>query len=153
MVTSYVEFRSQVSPSMSIILWGCIVLLIGASFMTLVDPNTGMAGRFLVILISALAVPALLWYRFYTLYRLTDTHLLIRSGPMSRSIRLDEIISVKPDRNYSSSPALSFDRFVIRFRRYESVSISPEQRGDFLREVAARAPHLVWEDSYLVSLA
>jgi len=137
---------------MAILLWGCMVILVGASFLVLVDPGAGAAERFAVVLISALMVPGLLWYRFYTLYRLTETHLLIRSGPMSKSIRLDEIISVKPDRNYSSSPALSFDRFLIRYRQYDRISISPDERGEFLKELAARAPHLVWEDSYLVSL-
>ncbi|PID78691.1 hypothetical protein CSA17_00425 [bacterium DOLJORAL78_65_58] len=150
MATRFVEFRSKVSPLMELILWGTIVILVGVVCLTLLGPGAGLVSRGLIVLISAPTVLGLLWYRFHTLYRLTDTHLLIRSGPMRRSICLDEIISIKPNRNHDSAPALSFDRFLVRYRQCDTVSISPKDRRTFLRELADRAPHLVLEEGYLV---
>ncbi len=152
MVIQYVEFSSRVGRTMAALIWGCVFIMLTAAGMTLVDTDAGPAARVLVMLVSGVTVPLLIWYRFNTSYRLTDTHLLIHSGPMRKRILLDEIISVKPDRNLQSAPALSFDRFVIRYRNYDSISISPEERGEFLQELAARAPHLIWQDSHLVAL-
>lgn len=152
MVTSFLEFRSRVDRPMALIIWGSVLVLLLAAGLTLVDEDVQPSGRVFVILVAATVVPFLLWLLFGTSYRLTETHLLVRSGPFQKSILLAEIQSVKPVRDRTSAPALSFDRFLVRYRAYDTVLVSPDDRGAFLQELAARAPHLVWQDSDLVAL-
>jgi hypothetical protein len=152
-VTSFLEFRSRIDRSMAWLVLGSCALLLFTCLAAVADNSTGPIAAGFLILITIIILPLLVWTFFGTRYRLTETHLLVRSGPFSTDIKLIDIVSIEPTRSIQSSPAFSRDRFLIRYDRFATVMISPEDRGRFLHEVALRAPHLVWEDEKLVALS
>ncbi len=150
-IVSYLEFRSQVDRWL-IWLFFLVSLLLAISWiLVLVDSSSSPATKVFVSLIASVLLPFILWVYWGTKYRLTETHLLVRSGPFSRKILLDSITEVEPVRSLQSCPALSRNRFLIRYDRFATVMISPEDRACFLKELAVRAPHLIWQDQKLVS--
>ena len=153
MVTSFLEFRSKVDAWMSWTLWGSALLMLAAAAMTLFDAEAGPGTKAVVIFLSLVTIPFVLWVRYDTSYRLTDTHLLVRSGPFRTRVVLDSILSIEPTSSYQSGPTLSRQRFLIRYDRYATVMVSPEDRGPFLDELCLRAPHLVWQDGKLAALS
>lgn len=152
-VISFLEFRSRVDRWMAWTILGSCVLLLGSCLLALVDDSSTSFGTGLIVLTTIITCPMMLWILFGTRYRLTETHLFINSGPLKNSIKLNKIESIEPTRSYLSSPSLSSDRFLIRYNKFATVMISPEDRGVFLQEMAARAPHLIWQDEKLVTLS
>jgi len=118
----------------------------------LVDSSMGPVVRLGVCLVMAPLLLLLVWILFGTRYRLTETHLQIQSGPIIKKILLDDITGIEPVCNYQTGLALSRDRFRLRYNRFDTVEISPEDRGRFLKEMAEHAPHLIWQDEKLVAL-
>jgi len=151
--TSFLEYRSRIDPWMAWVLMGTCALLLISCFLALIDDSSGTFSTAMVVLITLVLTPMMVWVLVGTVYRLTDTHLLIRSGPFKTDIRLDDIISVEPSRSLLSSPALSRDRFLIRYERFSTVMISPDDRASFLQEIATRAPQLIWQDEKLVTIS
>lgn len=104
------------------------------------EPGPGIAILALLVAMDAFIV----WTLVGTFYVLTDTALLVRSGPFRWKIPLNDIQQVRPTRNPLSSPALSLDRLGIhRTRGY--LMISPEDKRAFLEDLVTRTPGLVLE--------
>jgi uncharacterized membrane protein YbhN (UPF0104 family) len=86
-----------------------------------------------------------------TYYVLESDHMLIRSGWFRWRTKYSDIVEVRPTRKIWSSAALSMDRLYIRHRLLRSSSfISPEDKEEFMRDLATRAPGLVFEGNRLV---
>ena len=100
-------------------------------------------GRALLVLFFAV-YGFILWTVVGTFYVVTETALLVRSGPFRWQIPLSKIRQVLPTRNPLSSPALSLDRLEIR-HGFGSLMISPEDKRAFLRDLVERTPGLVLE--------
>ncbi len=145
-----VEFRSRVDLWMFWVVWGACLLLVGCCFLVFFDKSSGNVVNGLTLLTTVMIGPFLLWGLYGTKYRITDTQLLVHHGALRSKIYLDDITSVEPICSAQTSPALSRDRFLIRYQKYATLMVSPDERGDFLQEMAARAPHLVWQDGGLV---
>ncbi|MCM3878882.1 MAG: PH domain-containing protein [Vicinamibacterales bacterium] len=90
-----------------------------------------------ISILGALPIAAALWIFASTYYLVSDTELLVRSGPVNRRIPLTEISNVTPTRNPLSSPALSLDRLEIAYGN-SSVLISPKDKDGFLRALTER---------------
>ncbi len=152
-VESFVEFNSRIDRWIKAIVWGTCVLLLGACYVVQADTSSGPVANGLIFLITLIAVPFLLWSIHGTRYRLTDTQLLVRSGPFRRNIPLGEITSIEPIRSLQSGPALSRDRFLIRYESFATVMVSPNDRAGFLQEIAQRASHLAWDEGKLAAVS
>ncbi|MCP4290963.1 MAG: PH domain-containing protein [bacterium] len=150
---SYLDFRSRVDGWIWFLILGACALSIFTSVVMVLDDETGHFTTALFILLTAASSILLLWVLFGTRYRLTDTQLKIQSGPFHRTVHLDSIMTIRPVRNWQSGSALSKHRLLIRYDRFSTVEVAPENRGRFLDEVAERAPQLVWEDEKLVALS
>ncbi len=151
-VQSYLEFRSRVDKWMMGLMVGATILLFFSCILVLLDNSVGSASRVVICLVMLLLILLLVWILFGTRYRLTETHLLTQSGPFRKMIKLDTIIMVEPVCNSMTGLALSRDRFLVRYDKFSTVEISPEDRGRFLKELADRAPQLIWQDEKLVVL-
>lgn len=149
-VSSFLEFRSRIDRSMAWLILGSCALLLITCLAAVADSSTGPITTGFVILVTITIFPLLMWILFGTSYRLTETHLLVRSGPFKTDIFLVDIICIEPVRSIQNSPAISRDRLLIRYGRFATVMISPEDRRNFLQEMVLRAPHLVWQDEKLV---
>ena len=151
-VQSYLEFRSRVDNWMVGFMVGATVLGFLVCILVLLDSSLEPASRVVICLVMLLLILLLIWILLGTRYRLTETHLLTQSGPFRKMIKLDTIIMVEPVCHYQTGLALSRDRFLVRYNKYSKVEISPEDRGRFLKELADRAPQLIWQDEKLVVL-
>lgn len=80
-----------------------------------------------------------------TCYEVQSDRLIIRSGLLRWTIRLDEIVSVTPTSNPLSGPAWSLDRLAVKLRRAgkdRTLLISPKQQDEFLHDLRVKAKEI-----------
>ena len=105
----------------------------------------GMAlGHALFVISVILGIAALmLWVLYGTGYTVTRDLLLIRCGPFSFRVLLNEIVSITPTRNPLSSPACSLDRLKIVYGDSpKSVMISHVDKSEFFSAIVQHCPSL-----------
>lgn len=96
-----------------------------------------MQGAFVVLGVIGLLV----WIWLGTSYTLEDRHLIVRSGPFTWRIAIDEIISVEKPKGFArarSNPALSMDRLLVTYGKGKRLMISPAEKEKFLADLKAR---------------
>jgi hypothetical protein len=132
-------YRSKRDNWLVVVLAAAALFAISAAISTIPkEPGSGIALLALLLAVGALVA----WTYVSTFYVVTETQLLVRSGPFRWSIPLSDIQQVRPTWNPLSSPALSLDRLgIYRARGY--LMISPEDKRAFLEDLAARSPGLV----------
>lgn len=125
---------------------------VGLSFIAIVAvfvPVTGIAawrmftqGAIFPAAVVLLAWGLFAWLLFGTAYVLTEDHrLIVRSGPVRRTVNLASIRSIRPTTSMWSAPALSLNRLEIVTDGAPLV-ISPADRKRFLAELVRRAPDI-----------
>jgi hypothetical protein len=85
-------------------------------------------------------------------YTIDRSSLHIRSGYKHWTIPLQNILAVRPSRDWIASPALSMNRLEIEYRDWEGNSfilISPEKTDHFLNDLARIDPELIIEQGRL----
>ena len=92
----------------------------------------------LLIVVPSLALT--LWIYRSTAYVVTDTDLLVHSGPLHVSIPLRSITAVRPTRDAIASPALSLDRLEIRYGPGKKILVSPADKPRFLAALSGAVP-------------
>lgn len=127
-------FKSKVDAWLVIVLAVSTVVLIAGLAATLYSRPDPLA---VVVMLAATLLFLLLVGSILlrTYYRVDAGMLTIVSGPLRRSVAIDQITSVERTRNPLSSPALSLDRLRIRYGDNKSVMISPADRDSFLRAI------------------
>jgi hypothetical protein len=87
----------------------------------------------LSVVVAVLAL--ILWLYWSTRYTISGDFLLVKSGPFSWVIPIEDITSIEPTRNAMSSPALSLDRLLINYGHGSELMISPKDRARFMTEL------------------
>jgi Bacterial PH domain len=85
-------------------------------------------------------------------YTVDRDSLHVRGGYKHWSIPIQNILAVRPSRNWLASPALSLDRLEIEYRDWEGTSfllISPERTDQFFNELASLDSELILEGARL----
>jgi Bacterial PH domain len=126
-----------------------LLLLIPALFVLIGTGTFMVLKKILIGEIAVALLAALLVYIYInTLYELTgDNKLKIKSGVFfHREIYIKSIKKVKPTKDHTASPALSFDRLEIRYNRYGRVIVSPERPTEFIRELKEVNPRIQIEE-------
>jgi Bacterial PH domain len=103
-----------------------------------------------IVIIIASIVPVLLTTPIS--YTIDSSSLHVRAGYKHWSIPLQDIIAVRPVRDWISSPALSLNRVEIEYRDWGGNSfllISPARTEHFLNELASVDPELILEQGRL----
>jgi hypothetical protein len=118
--------------------WYYLVILAAAAVVLLAVVPPVRSGDLSMVfgaatIILSLGIP--IWLLLSTSYRVEAKTLLIRSGPFSWTIALDEVQSIKPSRSVLSSPALSLNRLEIRYGRGRRILVSPADRDAFIEAV------------------
>ncbi len=86
----------------------------------------------------------MLWVLYGTGYTITFDQLLIRCGPFSFQVALQNIGSITPTRNPWSSPVCSLDRLkVVYGYSRQSIMICPLDKSGFLNMIVQKCPILV----------
>jgi len=140
--------------------WLVVVLLLAAIFLasaSLVLAFARPSPTWLAISVSALLLVAavfVVWVLSATSYRISDTRLVIRCGPLRRRLDLDEVDEITPSRNLLAGPALSLDRLRVRYRGSTTgLLVSPLDRAKFIDCCASHCRHLRREGNRLVRAA
>lgn len=124
--------------------WICSALIIsatisGAGLASIAfDYRAWLLPIALLLLLCGVFLP--LWILFGTGYTFEADSLLIRSGPFKWEIDYKNITSVETSNTLVSSPALSRERLLIRYGRYNSILISPIKQENFLADLYQRSP-------------
>jgi Bacterial PH domain len=103
-----------------------------------------------------LAVGTLLtWILFGTNYEITESSLIIRTGPIRWTVPLDAIAEVVPTGGWYAGPEWSFSLAIrglrVRYRKKNGrltwpLRIAPQDRAAFLLELSERLPELEVKD-------
>jgi len=75
-----------------------------------------------------------------TYYVFDDHTLVIRSGPMKKTIEFNSIKSIQKTSNPLAGPALSLQRIEIVYGLYKIAMISPENRDQFIAILIDKCP-------------
>ena len=87
----------------------------------------------LIIAAAGMGLP--LWLLLTTRYIVTETQLVVHSGPFRWRIPISEISAMTPTYSPFSAPALSIKRLRIDYGNNKSVVISPRDRDAFIRQI------------------
>jgi hypothetical protein len=105
----------------------CVLVLL----LLFLGPST-RGERTAVLVLGTPVFGMLFWIYFRTYYVVTEDRLIIHFGPFTQTLNRDRIFSIKPHRSIYSAPALSRDRFQVRYDKYGEVQVSPKDRAGFL---------------------
>ena len=133
---------------LTLVIWGA-VLLCAASAYRLYSEGGGLLAHFVAVQLIAI-VPLGLYMLYGTHYTLSDDRLLVRSGVLKWSIRLQAITRIQPSRDIRSSPACSLDRLLIVYAGGQRLLISPRDKDGFIDAILARVSHLKRSDDSVV---
>jgi hypothetical protein len=137
----------QVYPSkrdgwIIILLWAGVAVMLFAA-VNLWRAPVPFAFRLLMAVLLICAAALVLWTLYGTRYTLTESTIIVQSGPFRWVIDLAAITEVFPTRDPLSSPACSLDRLQIRYGKSRlGMMISPQDKTGFLRDLVARSPGL-----------
>jgi hypothetical protein len=143
-------YPSKRDTWLTVLIWvsATLVVISGAGILL---SEASLLQRAIFFLLGLATAGLMLWILYGTFYRLTDTDLIIRSGPFRYAIPLSEIRSVAPTRSPLSGPACSLDRLQVDARGPASgVLISPAAKDAFLRDLAGRSRGLSFEGVLVV---
>ena len=91
-----------------------------------------------LLVLGPIGVGLPLWTVLTTRYTIDDTSLRVRSGPFRWTIPIQDIRSITPTRDPTSSPALSLDRLLIEYSNGRVLLVSPREKDAFLRDLQDR---------------
>lgn len=129
-------YKSKIDTWLVVVLAAAIILCTVPFLLSLISGNSDELLPTLPAFVIGAGIP--LWLMTTTCYTLTDSALLVKSGPFKWQIPIQEINGITPTRNPLSSPALSLDRLRIDYGRGQSIMISPKQKSEFQEHLAAR---------------
>lgn len=126
-----------------------IVIIVSVIYLFYIE---GITTYSLVYGISMILVVLFLYFLLrLTYYVITDTELRVRSFFFKWNIRIDTIKKIFPTNNMLSSPALSLDRLMIIYGDEKKIMISPENKNEFLNDIASQNPDLIFEGHTLIN--
>jgi hypothetical protein len=135
-------YQSKRDGWIVILLWAVVAVMLFAAG-NLWRVPAPFAFRLLISVLLILIAAFVLWTLYGTRYTLTESTLIIQSGPFRWIIDLESITEVFPTRNPLSSPACSLDRLHIRYGKGSpEMMISPQDKAGFLRDLVVRSPGL-----------
>ena len=134
------EFKSKVGYG---ILIPVLILIIAVTFLPIMN---GASDKAAIIVIGAmlLVIALTLSIFFGTTYKIKEKkELLIKCGFLYNStIDISKIKSIERTRNPISSPAPSLDRIELKYGKWDSVIISPEDNVGFVNELVKINPDI-----------
>lgn len=145
-------FSSKKDWWMTIIIWLCVILFIVPPLFSLeigvwMTPESLRKQWIKFIILFPLGF-CLMWIWFKTGYTIEDNVLKIQYGPFKKKIKIDDIHRMKETKNLFTAPALSMDKIEIKYARFETVSISPKNKMEFVRQLLKKNP-MIKTDSHV----
>lgn len=129
-------YTSKIDTWLAVILIGAAVACLIAFLFSLRNGSISAIAATLPALIIGVGLPV--WLMTSTSYTLSNTTLLVKSGPFRWQVPIEQITSITPTSNPLSNPALSLDRLRIDYGRGQSIMISPKNKSQFIQDLEAR---------------
>lgn len=121
-----------------------VYLIFLVACLTFISPLIFLPFTWLTLLTSVIPCLLVTDILINTRYTITETHLMIRSGVLVRQkIEIESIREIENTSTILSSPALSFDRIVIRYGIYDETVISPKDKTAFTQLLKDRNHSIV----------
>jgi hypothetical protein len=139
MEPEYQTFRSKVDA------WLTLVVAAGLVAMWLAPVRRIWAGRTidsLDIIGPFVATAFIVWVFGGTYYVITADSLIVRAGPIRRTVPLRLVQRLRATHNPLSSPALSLDRIEVTYGA-KRILVSPDDKRGFVSAVIKRSPAVV----------
>ena len=93
-------------------------------------------GEWLGLLGLVAAIGFILFLSKTTQYIINENQLIVRSTwIVNERIDISKITKVEKSNSILSSPALSLDRLLVRYNKYDEVLISPKEKKEFIDEL------------------
>lgn len=92
--------------------------------------------------ISGVLVGLLLWIWFKTGYKIESGKINIQFGPFKKTIKIESIKKIHQVKHPFTAPALSIDRVEILYNKYEIITISPQNKNEFIRLLLLENPSI-----------
>jgi len=128
------RFESKKDRWIVFVLWGAVIVILFTSFKLLTD--SGVTTNLLLQPVNLLTIYICLSVLYQTYYIINGEYLILRSGPIVKRIRIDDITAIKETKDMLSSPALSIDRLKIIYKQSKvGIMVSPLEKELFLREL------------------
>lgn len=129
-------YTSKIDTWLALVLVGTVAACLIAFVFAFRTGSISAIAATLPALIIGAGLP--IWLMTSTTYTLSNTTLLVKSGPFKWQVPVEQITSITPTSNPLSSPALSLDRLRIDYGRGQSIMISPKDKGQFIQDLEAR---------------
>ncbi len=132
------RFRSRIDAWVPLVLFGptgLAIWLVVKKYGILPSTELIVAG---VVCVAVFAL--MLWFFLDTSYAITDTELVVRSGPVRATIPISAIRTVRRSSTLLAGPALSLHRLEIEHGTYDSAIVSPARIEQFVAGLVARNP-------------
>lgn len=108
-------------------IFGIIVIVKAIS-----DNSVHIVFKFLLFILLGTTNFFILWFVSKTYYEVFNDRIEIYCGPMKYTVKIKEIRDIFPKKTLLSSPGLSFDRIVIKYKKFSEIYISPENKEEFI---------------------
>ena len=132
-------YYSKKDAWLVLVIWVAVLLpLVLGIYNIAVPGGSPQAGGYLLF-IGTLTAASVLLLAYPVYYKITSSHLIVRSGVLRTEIPLSSIEEVRPTRNPLSAPAWSLDRLRIDYRKAGGAGfmlISPGDKARFMRDLA-----------------
>lgn len=121
-----------------------VYLIFLVACLTFISPLIFLPFTWLTLLTSVIPCLLVTDILINTRYTITETHLMIKSRVLVRQkIEIESIREIENTSTILSSPALSFDRIVIRYGIYDETMISPKDKTAFTQLLKDRNHSIV----------
>ena len=119
------QFASKRDPWLTVVILVAVFAMAGASI------SSALQARWVIATVLVRSAGAILWVFFGTRYKLTESELIVQSGPLRWKVDRASITSVEPTNDPAASPASSLDRLEIRYGSGKRILVSPADKHGF----------------------
>ncbi|UPM55156.1 PH domain-containing protein [Gottfriedia acidiceleris] len=137
------KFKVKKNPLLVFLILSLTPIIISIPIISFIEVNSSgiiITLVFLVFLLPILIV--LVWAIFHTYHELTETEFKSKFGFITILIPYSEIRAVNFSNNPVSSPAWTFKRLKIEYKKYGFALLSlPKDEEFFLQEIKKRCPN------------
>ena len=132
-----VRFRSRIDG----VIGACLALpVILPLYILWTHRHDGVGTPWVIISVVAATAAFVMWVVLDTSYTVTDTALVIRSGPQRVHVPLASIRRARRSHTLIAAPALALRRLEIDYGTAGLAVISPEREAEFLSLLRIRVP-------------
>ncbi|SFD03299.1 PH domain-containing protein [Bacillus sp. UNCCL81] len=136
------KFKVKKNPLLVVLILSLIPIIISVPIISIIEADrTGIILSLVVFVFLLPILIVLAWALFNTYHELTETEFKSKFGFITIIIPYNEIRTVSFSNNPISSPAWTFKRLKIEYKKYGFDLLSlPENEENFLQEIKKRCP-------------